>query len=55
MRIIKPSRLREFGDAHARARNSLEHWHEIAARLAGMEGVRRNGPTSVPEEATSQS
>lgn len=28
-----------------------EHWHEIAARLAGMEGVRRTGPVSVPEEA----
>lgn len=27
-----------------------EHWHEIAARLAGMAGVRPTGPTSVPEE-----
>jgi hypothetical protein len=35
--------------------HDIEHWHEIAARLAGMEGVRRTGPTSVPEEATSQS
>lgn len=33
--------------------HDIEHWHEIAARLAGMEGVRRTGPTSVPEEATS--
>lgn len=30
-----------------------EHWHHIAAHLAGMEGVRRTGPESVPEEATS--
>lgn len=29
------------------------HWHEIAARLAGMTGVRATGPTSVPQEATS--
>jgi hypothetical protein len=28
-----------------------EHWHEIAARLAGMEGARHTGPQSVPEEA----
>jgi len=27
-----------------------EHWHEIAARLAGMAGVRSTGPQSVPEE-----
>ena len=27
-----------------------EHWHEIAARLAGMAGVRSTGPASVPEE-----
>ena len=29
----------------------VEHWHEIAAKLAGMEGVRPTGPISVPEEA----
>jgi len=28
-----------------------EHWHEIAARLAGMEGARKTGPESVPAEA----
>jgi len=28
-----------------------EHWHEIAAHLAGMERVRHTGPQSVPEEA----
>jgi hypothetical protein len=28
-----------------------KHWHEIAAKLAGMAGVRANGPRSVPEEA----
>ena len=27
-----------------------EHWHEIAARLAGMPGVRATGPISVPAE-----
>ncbi|MCA9832124.1 MAG: ClbS/DfsB family four-helix bundle protein [Dehalococcoidia bacterium] len=27
-----------------------EHWHEIAARLAGMSGVRATGPISVPAE-----
>lgn len=31
----------------------VEHWHEIAAKLAGMEGVRPTGPTSVPEETAS--
>ena len=28
-----------------------EHWHEIAALLAGLEAVRPTGPRSVPEEA----
>jgi Mycothiol maleylpyruvate isomerase N-terminal domain len=32
-----------------------EHWHEIAARLAGMEGARKTGPASVPEEAATPS
>jgi hypothetical protein len=27
-----------------------EHWHEIAAKLAGMAGVRHTGPASVPAE-----
>lgn len=27
-----------------------EHWHEIAARLAGMAGVRATGPISIPAE-----
>lgn len=31
--------------------HDIEHWHEIAARLAGMAGARRTGPMSVPEEA----
>jgi len=30
-----------------------EHWHEIAARLAGMSGARHTGPQSVPEEVES--
>jgi len=29
------------------------HWHEIAARLAGMPGARREGHVSIPEEAAS--
>ncbi len=29
------------------------HWHEIAAKLAGMAGARPSGPQSVPEEVTS--
>lgn len=29
------------------------HWHEIAAKLAGMPGARPSGPQSVPEEITS--
>ena len=29
------------------------HWHEIAAKLAGMAGARPTGPQSVPEEVTS--
>ncbi len=29
-----------------------EHWHEIAAKLAGMAGARHTGPQSVPEEVT---
>lgn len=32
-----------------------EHWHQIAAKLAGMAGVRRTGPQSVVEEVTSSS
>lgn len=30
-----------------------EHWHGIAAALAGLEETRRTGPRSVPEEAGS--
>lgn len=34
--------------------HEVEHWHEIAAKLAGMEaGVRPTGPVSVPEEVES--
>ena len=29
-----------------------EHWHQIAAKLAGMSGARHTGPQSVPEEVT---
>ncbi|OAI44265.1 hypothetical protein AYO38_09910 [bacterium SCGC AG-212-C10] len=32
-----------------------EHWHEIAARLAGMPGARHTGPESIPHEAASSS
>ncbi|MBN9493018.1 maleylpyruvate isomerase N-terminal domain-containing protein [bacterium] len=34
--------------------HTVEHWHEIAAKLAGMEGVRPTGPVSVPEETASR-
>ena len=32
MRIIKYSRLCEYGEAHARARKSLENWHEVTRK-----------------------
>ena len=32
-----------------------EHWHEIAALLAGMAGARHTGPASVPAEAHANS
>jgi mRNA interferase HigB len=32
MRVIKPSRLREYVEAHARAGKSLENWYRIARR-----------------------
>jgi hypothetical protein len=38
---------------HSAIDHDREHWHEIAARLAGMAGVRPTGPVSVPEEAAS--
>jgi len=28
-----------------------EHWHDLAAKLAGMEGARHTGPASVVEDA----
>jgi hypothetical protein len=31
-----------------------EHWHHIAARLAGMESVRQTGPSSVVEETAAR-
>lgn len=40
---------------HSALDHDREHWHGIAARLAGMEGARHTGPVSVPEEATSTS
>ncbi len=39
--------------AQAMVDHDREHWHHIAARLAGMEGARRTGPQSVVEEVTS--
>lgn len=35
--------------------HNTEHWHQIAAHLAGMSGARWTGPRSVPEEAGSTS
>jgi hypothetical protein len=53
--LISDEDLCTEGSIHNRLIRSLidhdrEHWHEIAARLAGMEGVRPTGPVSVPEE-----
>ncbi len=47
--------LAEEGSVQRRMIRSLtdhdrEHWHAIAAKLAGMAGVRSTGPVSVPEE-----
>lgn len=38
---------------HSVLDHDRDHWHEIAARLAGMAGARHTGPASVPEEAAS--
>jgi hypothetical protein len=38
---------------HSVVDHDREHWHEIAARLAGMSGARHTGPVSIPEEAAS--
>jgi hypothetical protein len=38
---------------HATMDHDREHWHEIAAKLAGTPGVRRIGEVSIPEEAAS--
>jgi mRNA interferase HigB len=44
MRIIKPSRLREFGETHARAQKSLENWYRVARKASwhGLVDVRRS-------------
>jgi len=42
-----------FRLVHSAIDHDREHWHAIAARLAGMEGARHTGPVSVPEEAAS--
>jgi mRNA interferase HigB len=34
MRVIKPSRLRGFWEAHARAKKSLETWFAVARKAA---------------------
>jgi hypothetical protein len=36
---------------HSIIDHDREHWHEIAAKLAGMAGVRATGPVSIPAEA----
>ena len=38
---------------HSVVDHDREHWHAIAARLAGMAGARHTGPVSIPEEAAS--
>jgi len=49
--------LADEGSVHRRLVRSVadhdrEHWHQIAARLAGMLGARHTGFVSVPEEAS---
>lgn len=44
-----PNRL-----VHSIFDHEREHWHEIAAKLAGMAGARHTGPQSVPEEVTAR-
>lgn len=48
--------LREGSRRERLVRSVLEHdrhhWHDIAARVAGMTGARATGPESVVEEAT---
>jgi len=40
---------------HAVIDHDREHWHQIAAKLAGMAGVRHTGPESVVDEVTTSS
>jgi hypothetical protein len=52
---VRDEDLEVEGSIHTRLVRSMidhdrEHWHHVAARLAGMEGVRHTGPVSVPEE-----
>ncbi len=52
--------LTDGTDVHFRMLHSVidhdrEHWHQIAARLAGMESARHTGPVSVPEETHTRS
>ena len=41
----------EHSLVHSLVDHDREHWHAIAAVLAGMPGARHTGPMSVPEEA----
>ncbi len=55
--LVSNRELTVEGSVHLNLVHSLidhdrSHWHEIAARLAGMAGARATGPTSVPEEAS---
>lgn len=54
--LIPDEDLEAEGSMHLRLAHSVidhdrEHWHEIAAVLAGMAGARPTGPVSIPEEA----
>ena len=53
--FVTNGQLTVEGSVHLKLVHSLidhdrSHWHEIAARLAGMAGARPTGPGSIPEE-----
>ena len=56
--LVSDDELAAEGSLHRRLVHSAidhdrEHWHMIAAKLAGMTGAKHTGPVSVPEEAAS--
>ncbi len=56
--LVSDDELTEEGSlsrrlVHSAIDHDREHWHLIAAKLAGMAGAKHTGPISVPEEAAS--